>query len=178
MKRSAASGLALALVGLTATALSACGSSSSAGGSGAGSKPAATSGDTVALRSLEGLGNVLVDSKGFTFYSPNEERSGGIRCTGSCTSIWVPLTLPKSSSGPTASSNLTAKLGTLKRPDGMSQVTFDRKPLYRFVQDRSPGKASGNGLSDRFGGQSFTWHVAGSSTSQPAPATGGGGYHY
>ena len=43
--------------------------------------------------------------------------------------------------------------------EGGSQVTFGGKPLYTFVQD-SPGQVTGNGVTDSFGGTSFTWTVA------------------
>ena len=60
---------------------------------------------------------------------------------------------------------------------GGSQVTFGGKPLYTFVQDSS-GQVTGNGVTDNFGGTSFTWTVAStgqvsssaSSTSTSSPA--------
>jgi predicted lipoprotein with Yx(FWY)xxD motif len=44
-------------------------------------------------------------------------------CTGSCTSIWVPLTL-SGSGKPSGSSDVSSKLGTVDRPDGAVQVTY------------------------------------------------------
>jgi predicted lipoprotein with Yx(FWY)xxD motif len=101
-----------------------------------------------------------------------------VRCIGSCTAIWVPLTLSKGVSAPTASASLMSKLGTVMRPDGKSQVTFDGKPLYRFSPDGSPGKVTGNGASDQFGGRSFTWHVVSSGKTQTTttPTTTSSGY--
>ena len=171
----------IAAFGLAAAAsvgLSACGGSSSSSSSASiGSKPAAA-GDTVSLKSVSGVGAVLVDSKGFALYSPVQEKSGTVRCIGSCTAIWVPLTLSKGVSAPTASASLMSKLGTVMRPDGKSQVTFDGKPLYRFSPDGSPGKVTGNGASDQFGGRSFTWHVVSSGKTQTAtmPTTTSSGY--
>jgi predicted lipoprotein with Yx(FWY)xxD motif len=153
---------ALALV--AALTLSACGSTSGHSKGGAG-RPAAT----VSLASVSGVGKVLVDAKGFALYSPAQEKSGTIRCTGSCTAIWVPLTVKGS---PTAASGL--KLGTVVRPDGKTQVTFDGEPLYRFANDGSPRTVSGNGAKDSFGGKSFTWHVA--SPGKTSSSGGGGGY--
>jgi predicted lipoprotein with Yx(FWY)xxD motif len=157
--------ISIAVLALAVAALTACGgSSSSHTGSGSGSPR-----DTVSLASVSGVGKVLVNAKGFVLYSPVQEKTGTIRCTGSCTSIWVPLTTKGS---PTAPSGLN--VGTVMRPDGSTQVTFNGKPLYRFAEDRSPKSVSGNGVSDNFGGKSFTWHVA--SPGPTTTSTGGGGY--
>ena len=167
---------------VAAAALAGCGGSSYSGGSGgstgSGSKAVAKSA-SVAVKNVNGVGRVLVDAKGSALYSPDQEKNGTIRCTGSCTSIWLPLTLPHGASRPSAGSSLMSKLGTVMRPDGKTQVTFDGKPLYRFAEDSSPGKVSGNGVSDSFAGKSFTWHVA--STGKTKSSSGGGGYgsyHY
>jgi predicted lipoprotein with Yx(FWY)xxD motif len=129
-------------------ALAACGG----GGSSSTSTPAGTS-TTVAVKPISGLGNVLVDSAGKALYSSNVEAGGKVMCTGACTSFWKPLTV--GSGNPTAASG-AGKLSVIKRPDGARQVALDGKPLYTFAQD-SPGKAQGNGFSDDFGGQHFTW---------------------
>jgi predicted lipoprotein with Yx(FWY)xxD motif len=141
---------------LLATACGGGGSSASA----AQTPTAPAPGKTVSAVKVDGVGTVLVDSKGMALYSPAQEASGTISCTGSCTSIWVPLTLPMGQSAPTGSAGLENKLGTVQRPDGTTQVTFDGKPLYTFVQDSGPGVVSGNDFSDSFDGNSFTWHVA------------------
>jgi predicted lipoprotein with Yx(FWY)xxD motif len=153
-----------ALAVLAALALSACGS-----GSGHAKRSAAPA-DTVSLASVSGVGKVLVDSKGFALYSPVQEKSGTIRCTGSCTSIWLPLTTKGTPSAPAG-----VQLGTVMRPDGKSQVTFKGKPLYLFAEDSSPRSVTGNGVSDNFGGKSFTWHVA-SPGKTTTVSSGGGGY--
>jgi predicted lipoprotein with Yx(FWY)xxD motif len=167
MNRIAIYAAAFGLAAAAAAGLSACGSS----------KPAAAGG-TVSPKSVSGVGAVLVDSKGFALYSPDQEKSGTVRCIGSCTAVWVPLTLSKGVSAPTASSTLMSKLGTVMRPDGKTQVTFDGEPLYRFSPDGSPGKVTGNGASDQFGGRSFTWHVVSSGKTQTTtvPTTTSSGY--
>ncbi len=80
----------------------------------------------------------------------------------------------------TAASGVSGKLGTVKRPDGSTQVTLDGAPLYTFTEDPGPGQATGDGVMDSFGGQSFTWHVvsaggaAGSSATTPSTTTSSG----
>jgi predicted lipoprotein with Yx(FWY)xxD motif len=114
---------------------------------------------------------VLKDTSGMALYTPQGESATNIRCTGLCTSIWVPLR-------PGAA---TLKGSTvITRPDGTKQLVVGGKPLYTFAQD-SPGQVTGNGAHDAFAGKQFTWHAVqtggttAASTSKPMPS-GGGGY--
>jgi predicted lipoprotein with Yx(FWY)xxD motif len=162
-----------------AVILAACGSSGSNGSSN-GSSTAAAGGSavTVAAKQVDGVGKVLVDSSGKTLYSPDEEANGMILCTDTCTSFWVPLA---ANGTPTAGDGV-AQLGVVDRPDGAKQVTAGGKPLYTFTQD-SAGEVNGNGFSDDFGNQHFTWHavladgsVAGAPAGTAPATTGGYGY--
>jgi len=162
--------------------LAACGSSGYSSGNQGTTRPAGTPG-TVAVKQVAGVGNVLVDAKGLALYSPEQEASGKVLCTGSCVAFWMPL--PAGSAAPAPVSGV-GMLGTVNRPDGTKQVTVDGKPLYTFAED-SPGNVKGNGFSDAFGGQHFTWHAilatgtsAGSSgNSVPGGTTAAGsGYGY
>jgi predicted lipoprotein with Yx(FWY)xxD motif len=153
--------------------LAACGGSSNSSSATAPSG----SGTTVAVRSIPGVGNVLVDSAGKALYSANVEANGMVHCTGACTSFWQPLTI--SSGTPTAAAN-AGKLTVVKRPDGTRQVALGGKPLYTFSQD-APGKATGNGFKDNFGGTHFTWTAVlagGKSSSGTATTTSGNNYGY
>jgi predicted lipoprotein with Yx(FWY)xxD motif len=147
---------------LTAVALAACGGSNDNGG---GSSNAAATNATVSMDN-----GTLVDSDGAPLYTSEQEKSGKVVCTGGCTSIWLPLTAPGT---PTAGDGVSGKLGTVKRPDGARQVTLDGRPLYRFAEDGTDGKPTGDGVKDNFGGQQFTWHLEGSSAT--ASDSGGGG---
>jgi predicted lipoprotein with Yx(FWY)xxD motif len=153
----------------------ACGSDDSDNGD----ATASSSTDTVSVQSVGDAGDVLVGSGGAALYSPEQESSGKIVCTGECESIWMPLT---TSGQPTASSDLEGDIDTVKRPDGSQQVTFDGAPLYTFTQE-SPGQVTGDGLADSFDGQSFTWHVmtpsgAASGGSSSTADQSAGGYSY
>ena len=164
---------ATAALALAVLALSACGGSGNAASPAAGTT--GSSGDTVSTANVSGTGTVLVDSKGMALYSPDQETSGKIMCTAECTSIWVPLTV---SGQPTGTSAVAARLGTVMRPDGATQVTFDGKPLYTFAEDSGPNTVTGNGAKDAFGGTSFTWHVAAPGAVTTTSTSGGGGYGY
>jgi len=162
--------------------LAACGSSGSSGSSGAGGSSGTASGgaaSTVAVKQVDGVGAVLVDSSGRALYSPDEEASGQVLCTGACTSFWMPLA---AAGTPTATAG-GPQLAVIDRPDGTKQVTADGRPLYTFAED-SPGQVKGNGFSDAFGSQHFTWHAilaSGTAASgTPAASSSGGdtGYGY
>ena len=60
-------------------------------------------------------------------------------------------------------------------------MTLDGRPLYRFAEDSEHGKATGDGATDSFGGQQFTWHAEGSRTPAVELRSGGaaaGSYSY
>ena len=148
------------------------------GGGGSSETSAAGAAQTVSAKQLAGLGAVLVDDHGHALYASDQEAAGMIRCTGSCTTFWDPLTA--GASAPTGGSDVTGKLATIRRADGARQVTYKGMPLYRFTQDPGPGQVTGNDFKDAFGGTSFTWHavttagLAGSTSSSSAPM--GNGY--
>jgi predicted lipoprotein with Yx(FWY)xxD motif len=164
----------LAAAGLLAACSSGNGAAAAAGGTGSGQQKG-TAGITVSARTVTGVGTVLTNQSGKTLYTPQQEAGGAIKCTGSCTSFWFPVTVGKGAA-PHAASNVTGKLGTIQRPDGGgSQLTYDGKPLYTFKLDSGPGQVHGNNFSDHFGSQSFTWHAVtaagGTATSgQPSSA--------
>lgn len=136
-------------------ALAACGG---AGRDSGDPSSAAQSGDaaaTVSAEELGGSGRVLVDSAGRALYTADEEADSSVVCTGACTSFWIPLTID---GGAPNGSSLPSQLGVVGRGDGTRQVTFDGKRLYTFVGDE-PGEVTGDGFSDVFDGQQFTWHV-------------------
>ncbi len=159
MNRKRAPLLTVAVMALVAIGLAACGgSSNSSDSASAAANTTATGSDTVSTKSISGVGTVLVDSKGMALYTNNQDSGMNVACTGSCTAIWVPLMAPSSGQPTSSDQAVQAKLGMVKSKGG-SQVTFGGMPLYTFVQD-SPGQVTGNGVTDSFGGTSFTWTVA------------------
>lgn len=102
---------------------------------------------------------ILTTMKGKTLYSLSAETKGRFICTGACLASWKPLVVPAGvkPTGPVA-------LGTRKRPDGRTQVTYKGLPLYSFHGDTKPGEANGQGLKDV-----GTWHAAKVKKSSSAP---------
>ncbi len=90
-------------------------------------------------------GAVLASSNGRTLYHLTAEKRGKIACTGTCAKAWPPLTVKKGAK-PTAGTGVKqAKLGTIKRPDGSMQVTYNGYALYRYGDDTKKGDAKGEG---------------------------------
>lgn len=153
---------ALALV--TVLAIAGCGSSDSdsTGGSAYGgggettattaqSPPGAESGVAVlTVAAAPEVGPVLVDAKGFTVYDFHKDKGTTSSCYGSCAGVWPPVL---TEGAPTAGEGASAsKLGTTKRKDGTTQVTYAGHPLYTYVADKKPGEANGNDI-DSFGAE-------------------------
>jgi predicted lipoprotein with Yx(FWY)xxD motif len=112
---------------------------------GAGGPPAAAAGAAgpgVTLKTTKiGGVTVLTNAKGLTLYRFAPDTATASKCTGSCAAYWPPVT-----GTPKAGPGVTGKLGTIKRPDGGLQVTYDGHPLYIYIGDSGPGQAHGNNL--------------------------------
>lgn len=112
-----------ALAVAVAVVLGACGGGGGDDSSGAASASGGMgAAETVSVMSVEGVGDVLVDSGGAALYAADEEVGGDVLCTDACAAIWIPLTVP-AGDGPSADGNLANDLGVAERPDGPDQVT-------------------------------------------------------
>ena len=102
------------------------------------------------------LGKILVNGSSQTLYLFEKDKNGKSACSGACATNWPPLLTkgkPKASGGVKSS-----LLGTTKRSDGTTQVTYNKHPLYRFKGDANKvGATKGEGL-DAFGAE---WYVVG-----------------
>lgn len=171
----------LAVLGLGGAGLMALAACSSSGGGSSANMPAAggSGGTTVDVRAVGSAGNVLTDAQGHTLYASEQEAGGKVLCTSqACTSFWQPVLAGDGK--PTGPSSLTAKLTTIKRPDGKMQVALNGDPLYSFTEEHSAGQLKGDGFSDNFGSQKFTWHVAtphGVASQAPAPTSSAPSYN-
>jgi predicted lipoprotein with Yx(FWY)xxD motif len=175
----------LAVVPVVALVIAGCGGSSGGSSNASAATPKTTTGQpaTVGTGSTD-LGSVLVNSDGRTLYAFEKDSGTTSACSAACAMEWPPLL---ANGKPTAGTGVNAgMLGTTKRSDGGTQVTFNGHPLYTFAGDAKAGDTGGQGLTD-FGG---SWHALSSSgsvvTSQPSSSSSstssgggsGGGYSY
>jgi predicted lipoprotein with Yx(FWY)xxD motif len=129
---------------------SAGGTSSGGYGGSAGTSPGGVA--TVTATSTK-LGTILVDGSGRTLYVFDKDTPNQSACSGGCAAAWP---VNKSSGTPKAgSSNVQASmLGTIKRSDGSTQVTYNKHPLYYYSGDTQAGQQTGQGLT-AFGAKWF-----------------------
>jgi predicted lipoprotein with Yx(FWY)xxD motif len=125
---SAVSVAALALLGVAVV---------SAGGS---PVAAADVGATLKTVTIGGV-DVLANADGLTLYWFAPDTPASSKCFGSCAAYWPPV-----SGSPAAGPGVTGKLGTIKRPGGGLQATYNGHPLYTYIGDSGPGQANGNAL--------------------------------
>jgi predicted lipoprotein with Yx(FWY)xxD motif len=155
--RPLALGGALFAVAIAAAACGMSGGSTSAAGAAPTGAPAAlasitTTKGTVHTARVKGVGVVLVNASGRTLYLFGPDNQKKVTCTGMCADAWPPLYVkgkPKPGSGIKDS-----LLGTIKAPNGKTQVTYNHWPLYTFSGDTKSGQANGEGLR-AFGGVWF-----------------------
>ncbi len=177
-----------------ALTVAACGGSSATQGSGSGPSSgtastgtSSSSAGTISLKSVPGVGSVLVNGQGKTLYLLTSEKGDKITCTDStgCTKLWPEVTLPSGTTAAKAGSGVSSSLlGTVKDASGNMEVTYNGWPLYTYAGDPGPGVDHGQGITS-FGG---TWYVLnasgsavtgqGQSSSSPSSGSGGNGYGY
>ena len=117
--------------------------------------PPATGGGVSLKTAVVGGVSVLTDAHGLTLYWFAPDSPVASRCTGTCAAYWPPVT-----GDPQAGRGIPGTFGTIYRPDGGQQVTYDGHPLYTYVGDKGPGQANGNDL-DLNGGLWYEMRVSG-----------------
>jgi predicted lipoprotein with Yx(FWY)xxD motif len=157
----------VALVALAAVGVLAAGCGSNGSGSGgvggygsSGTTPASGGASSVAMVSATStnLGMILVDGNGRTLYLFEKDQSDQSACAGACAAAWP---VDQSSGTPKAGSGVKASmLGTIKRGDNTTQVTYNQHPLYYFQGDSGAGQQNGQGV-DAFGAKWFVVNPAG-----------------
>ena len=152
---------ALAVAGMLAAG---CGGNGSGGGGiyGGGGGPASTVGGPTGVATVTAastrLRMVLVDGSGRTLYLFEKDQPDQSACAGACAAAWP---VDNSNGTPKAGSGVKASLlGTIKRGDGSTQVTYNKHPLYYYSGDSQTGQHNGQGV-DAFGAAWFVVTPAG-----------------
>lgn len=134
-------------------AIAACGGSPSTASSSPSAPAAATATVSVAMNAK--LGQILVDGNGRTLYLFEADKSSSSTCYSACAAYWPPIL---TGGAPMPGTGVNASLlGTTKRTDGTTEVTYGGHPLYYVVTDHNPGDATGQGVNN-FGAR---WDVVG-----------------
>jgi predicted lipoprotein with Yx(FWY)xxD motif len=163
--------LAAAAIALVAVVVAGCGGGSDQATAASASSSTAGGSSTIGVSDVGSLGKVLVDSQGRTVYLFEKDTGPKSTCSGACAVEWPPVT---TSGKPNADSGVTASmLGTTKRSDGTTQVTYNGHPLYLFEADQKPGDATGENV-DAFGAEWYVLSAAGNKVVGKATGSGGG----
>ncbi|HZU20843.1 MAG TPA: hypothetical protein VE982_06465 [Gaiellaceae bacterium] len=100
----------------------------------------------ISTRTLPKLGTVLVNSKGLTLYMFVPDKQKRVTCKAACAAVWPPVKLPKGAKAVASGKAKARLLGSDPNPSGGRVVTYNHWPLYTYVADRKPGKATGQAL--------------------------------
>ena len=91
------------------------------------------------------LGSFLADGEGNTLYMYTKDAKGITNCYGNCAQAWPPLLTdgqpPMVKEGISA-----AMIGTVKRTDGTTQITYNGWPLYYYDRDTKAGDRVGQAV--------------------------------
>ena len=145
------------LLAATGLAVVVCAGTGCGGSSPGAGRPVAATGQaiTIRVRSLPGVGAVLVDSGGYALYMFVPDARRRVTCTKLCTANWPPVKTSASGrivAGPGVRADL---LGSDPDPTGGRVVTYNGWPLYTYTSDVQPGEATGQAI-DLNGGY---WYV-------------------
>ncbi|MFD0368183.1 SCO0930 family lipoprotein [Streptomyces sp. NPDC127114] len=140
-------------------------------GAGAAGSGAATASGPLSVRTDATLGQVVTDAAGFTLYRFDKDTAKPSRsaCAGDCAKAWPPVP-----AGDTQAGGLDpALIGSVKRADGVTQLTVAGRPVYRFAKDTAPGQTNGQGVGGTWfavtpqGGKAGTAAAPGGGTALP-----------
>ena len=149
---------------VVAVVIAGCGGGGGANGSSASTASSAGGGATLRVTTDPTLGRIIVDAKGRTLYDFPIDK-GTERCYGACASLWPPVHDARPARrGAGVSAGL---IGTSKRHDGTTEVTYAGHPLYDYAPDQARGQITGQAL-DQFGAPWYALAPSGREIHTPA----------
>jgi predicted lipoprotein with Yx(FWY)xxD motif len=121
---------------------------------------ASTASTVVVTTKASKLGTILAAGpKRTTVYLFEADKGGKSHCSGACAKAWPPVVT--SGHAQAAGHAVPSDLGTIKRSDGRTQVTYKGHPLYWFEGDTNSASTSGEG-SKAFGAGWYVMRANGS----------------
>ena len=81
------------------------------------------------------LGVVVATKKKLGLYTWDQEKDFKVHCTGACLKQWPPVLLMKGEHVKAMVHGIMGEFGAITRPDGTTQLTWDKQPVYTFVGD-------------------------------------------
>jgi predicted lipoprotein with Yx(FWY)xxD motif len=136
----------------------------------------ATTPAQLTTKDASSLGTILAGAKSNTVYLFEADKNGKSACNGDCAAAWPPvLTKGTATVTPNAKSSM---VGTIKRDDGTTQVTYGGHPIYYFSKDKDAEDVYGQGVS-AFGADWYTLSASGNKIEKSASSTSSsnsGGY--
>ena len=146
----------LAAIGAVVLLLAACGGNSGGGGAYGGDSASPSASESMSTDDSGGeataasvmvtdssLGKILTDSKGMTLYLYDPDAQGKSTCYDACEDAWPVLAVADEDQAKAGEGADQSLIGTTDRTDGTYQVTYNKWPLYYFVQDSAPGDVKG-----------------------------------
>jgi predicted lipoprotein with Yx(FWY)xxD motif len=104
--------------------------------------------DAAMTTTSSALGEHLVDGMGRSLYVFLADPPGESTCTGACLQTWP---IFSSETVPSVDGAVDADLvGVMPTSDGGSQVIYDARPLYYYVEDQTVGDQLGQGIGDQW----------------------------
>jgi predicted lipoprotein with Yx(FWY)xxD motif len=100
---------------------------------------------SLTAKTLPRMGNVVVDSGGWTLYRFDRDGTNpsASNCNGECATQWPPVIVD---GDPQVVGIATNLVGTITRADGTKQVTIGGSPVYRFAADGKAGVWKGQAV--------------------------------
>ena len=90
------------------------------------------------------LGPIVATKKKLGLYTWDTEKDFKVHCTAACAAKWPPVLLMKGEHVKAMVHGLMGEFGTITRPDGSTQLTWNKQPAYTFVGDSAGVVKCGN----------------------------------
>ena len=99
--------------------------------------PKRTQASLVKKLNTDAFGTVLVTKRfqALYYWTPEKNNPGEILCTGACVDAWPILYVPKGVKVPRKIKGYAGTWGTIRRPEGARQLTYNGLPLYTYAHE-------------------------------------------